>query len=554
MSNEPVVPNTAAVGTSPEPAPIEQRLEYGEPLTPDQVFAIPQFEGFSRGKLEKNPGTIVRRVFEPGELLCREGEFGSTAFLIESGTAEVYLQAQMGAVKKQRRGGFFHRLKQVLTRTPEPERGAAPRRFIPIDAPIDLDQDRPIAELGVGDLFGEMACLSFYPRSATVRAKTRVVVIEMLRNILIELQKNAKFRAVLEEKYRARALDQHLAGVPLLQGLSREFVDQLRPKVKLLRFDPGQPIFKEGDAADGFFLVRIGFVKVAKQWPGGEMILSYLPRGSCFGEMALLSNAPRTASCSALDHVEVVKVESSDFEAMVAQFPEVRARLETLAAERAAQNATLAQRGVSVDLEQFLSQGLMQAQNLLLLDLDRCTRCDECVHGCANAHGGVTRLIRDGLRFDNYLVATTCRTCRDPLCMVGCPVGSIRRKESLEIVIEDWCIGCSLCAKQCPYGNISMVDLASGNNAAASGAPAHASASATAQPSGVTSSRAVAKPKSKATTCDLCMDHGEPACVASCPHDAAHRVDPLKFFEERLFTLQKSGSPSIAPPPSPGPR
>ena len=79
-----------------------------------------------------------------------------------------------------------------------------------------------------------------------------------------------------------------------------------------------------------------------------------------------------------------------------------------------------------------------------------------CVNACADAHDGVTRLIRDGLRFDQYLVATSCRQCRDPLCMVGCPVGSIRRRNSLEVIIEDWCIGCGLCAQNCPYGNINL--------------------------------------------------------------------------------------------------
>ncbi len=348
--------------------------------------------------------------------------------------------------------------------------------------------------------------------------------------------------------------------MPLLAGLSREFIDHLRPRIKLLRFDPGQVIFREGDAPDGFYLVRIGFVKVAKRWPGGEMVLAYLPRGSCFGEMALLSSAPRTASCTALDHVEVVKIDSADFSAMLGSFPDVRTRLEALARERERQNAALQSRGASVDLEQFLAQGLMEAQNLLLLDLDRCTRCDECVHGCANAHGGVTRLIRDGLRFDHYLVATSCRTCRDPLCMVGCPVGAIRRKESLEIVIEDWCIGCSLCAKQCPYGNISMVELSSrsGDGTALESAPSSGAPGSPSAPA----ARVAAKPKTKATTCDLCMDHGEPACVASCPHDAAHRVDPLAFFEQRLFPLQKHGTLPVAapttraPPSSPagGPR
>jgi CRP-like cAMP-binding protein/Fe-S-cluster-containing hydrogenase component 2 len=523
MSPEPTTPAPTSPAAAPpaEPAPLEQRLEVGEPLPPEEILALPLFEGFSRTKLEKNPGTIVRRRFKAGEIVCREGDFGSTAFLLVEGTAEVFLRSRLGHVKNEGGArGWFRKLKSVLSREKDVARKDSTRRFIPIDAPVDLDVEKPTALLHEGELFGEMACLSFYPRSATVRAQSDCVVVEMLRNILAELQRNPKARAILDEKYRTRALDQHLASVPLLEGLSKEFVDRLRPKVKLLRFDPGATIFKQGDAPDGFYLVRIGFVKVSRGYAGGDVVLSYLPRGSCFGEMALLSNEPRSATCSALDHVEVVKIESDDFAAMLADFPTIRTRLEELSAQRRRQNETIGRRGVSADLESFLSQGLMGAQNLLLLDLEKCTRCDECVRGCASAHGGVTRLIRDGLRFDQFLVATSCRACRDPLCMVGCPVGSIRRKESLEIVIEDWCIGCNLCAKQCPYGNINMVELAESGAGDAAAEPERK-----------------AKPKLKATTCDLCMDHGEPACVASCPHDAAHRVDPVTFFGERLFPL-----------------
>ena len=98
----------------------------------------------------------------------------------------------------------------------------------------------------------------------------------------------------------------------------------------------------------------------------------------------------------------------------------------------------------------------MNAQSLLVLDLEKCTRCDECTKACADTHEGVTRLIREGLRFDKFLVASSCRSCLDPYCMVGCPVGSIRRRETREIIIEDWCIGCGKCAENCPYGNINM--------------------------------------------------------------------------------------------------
>lgn len=168
----------------------------------------------------------------------------------------------------------------------------------------------------------------------------------------------------------------------------------------------------------------------------------------------------RTATCSAMDLVQLVRIKADDFAEMMAQFPEVEQRITEVARARRKMDGQILNRVNTVSLNDFLKQELMQAQNLLLLDLDKCTRCDDCVRGCVATHeDGATRLIREGLRFDKYLVPTSCRACVDPLCMTRCPVGSIRRKESLDIVIEDWCIGCSACAEECPYGNLNIIDL-----------------------------------------------------------------------------------------------
>ena len=104
------------------------------------------------------------------------------------------------------------------------------------------------------------------------------------------------------------------------------------------------------------------------------------------------------------------------------------------------------------------------------------------------------------MRFDKWLIASSCRSCTDPYCLVGCPVDAIHRNgERLEIQIEQHCIGCGLCANNCPYGNINM------HEQVGSAVISHV-----------------------ATTCDLCHKivgpHEDVSCVFACPHNAAFRM------------------------------
>ncbi len=506
-------------------AVVKSHLEGGT-IDPDFLLGLPVFENVSGTFLKLNQNAIVDRRFRAGEIICREGEFGATAFYIVDGTVEVYLASPIAHVKTEGGSrGFLSKLKSLLSSREDDERKEeSTRPYIPIDASVDLPYQDPIAELGPGELFGEMTCMSYYPRSATVRAKTDCTMLEMLRNVLDIMQRNKTFREQLDSTYKKHALDSHLRSVPVLAPLTADFIDHLREHVELLRYQAGQVICTQGEVADSFYLVRLGFVKVSQHRPGGDIVLAYLARGSYFGEMAFLTGTPRMATCTALDHVEVVRIPGDIFQVMLDRFPEIRRKLEAEAAEHVEQNRQRAVPVADVSMDQFLNQGLMEAQSLLLLDLDRCTRCDQCVRACADAHDGVSRLIREGLRFDRYLVATSCRQCRDPLCMVGCPVGSIRRRNSLEVIIEDWCIGCGQCANNCPYGNINMH-------------PFPVELEDLSYPG-----RTIASVKVKATSCDLCLEHAEPSCVYACPHDAAHRVNPLQFFGG-LLQKQKLSKP-----------
>ncbi|HTD65722.1 MAG TPA: cyclic nucleotide-binding domain-containing protein, partial [Candidatus Limnocylindria bacterium] len=418
---------------------------------------------------------------------------------------------------------------------------------------VDLSVNSPLAQLTAGELFGEMTCRTFQPRSATVQASEECVMVEFLRVILDMLMgsrevdavtkastkvkvgtfKGTTFKVELDKKYRERSLNNHLRSVPLFASVDETFLALLNQKVELVTFGKSQVICKQGDPADAFYLIRSGMVKVANAMPGGDMVRTYLGRGDYFGEIGLLFNQPRGATCTALDTVSLVKIGREDFDQMLTNFPKVKAMLTEVAEARIKSSQKKAlPRGLNLD--EFLNQGLFEAQNLLVIDLDRCTRCDLCVRACAEAHDGVTRLLRDGLRYDKYLVATTCRTCRDPLCMTQCPVGSIRRKDNLEIIIEDWCIGCSKCAELCPFGNINMHPVEFMEEVKL----------AQAAPVAGETPKPVAAPKKsfKAATCDLCTDLSMPSCVYACPHDAAKRVDPTEYFT-RQFISGSRGEP-----------
>jgi len=278
---------------------------------------------------------------------------------------------------------------------------------------------------------------------------------------------------------------------------------------------------------------------------GPRRTLSYLGLGDYFGEIGVIANEPRSATVYAYDHpdgganqrvpdsrtgavpsrVELVKISKSAFQDLVAASPKLKAKVEAVIAQRkqrsVEQTKTDAWLFFSTQSPEFEQLGLIQGQKLMLIDLNRCTRCNQCVEACVAAHDdGRTRLFLDGPRFENYLVPISCRSCLDPVCMIGCPVGAIHRGDKGEIVIENWCIGCGMCADQCPYGSIQMNPLTK---------PVELSAQAREALGTESEIKSITE---QAVVCDLCssLPSQSPSCVYACPHDAAMRVHAQDFF------------------------
>jgi CRP/FNR family cyclic AMP-dependent transcriptional regulator len=115
--------------------------------------------------------------------------------------------------------------------------------------------------------------------------------------------------------------------IPLFQGLPQDSVDQLQKKGVQRTYPRGAVIINEGDAATSVFIVLSGRLKVYLGDAGGkEFVLETLSEGDLFGELALLDNAPRSASVMAIEPCKLLALSASDFKSLASN-PELAARL-----------------------------------------------------------------------------------------------------------------------------------------------------------------------------------------------------------------------------------
>jgi ABC-type bacteriocin/lantibiotic exporter with double-glycine peptidase domain len=124
-----------------------------------------------------------------------------------------------------------------------------------------------------------------------------------------------------------RALLAQLPVVALLpEELGRLVVESFSP----LGFSFGETIVQQGDAPDGFYVVRSGLARVVSERDdGSEVALATLKPGDWFGETALLDGTVRAATVRASSDVEVLRLEAGVFAALVSLHPEVKEALAT---------------------------------------------------------------------------------------------------------------------------------------------------------------------------------------------------------------------------------
>jgi predicted acylesterase/phospholipase RssA/CRP-like cAMP-binding protein len=119
-----------------------------------------------------------------------------------------------------------------------------------------------------------------------------------------------------------------LASTELLGALDDRTVDALLGEVEWVQIAGGATLFRQGDTADALYIVVTGrLVAVFEEADGSEQLVREIGRGENVGELAMLTEEPRSATVRAVRDSELARIDRACFEALVARHPPVMTRL-----------------------------------------------------------------------------------------------------------------------------------------------------------------------------------------------------------------------------------
>ncbi|MCC7012477.1 MAG: cyclic nucleotide-binding domain-containing protein [Planctomycetes bacterium] len=422
-----------------------------------------------------------------------------------------------------------------------------------------------LESLGPHEWFGEVSALSNQPSLATLKADVPCTLLTIDGSTFRVLYKdvtNAKFRERIDKHYRERALIAHMRTIPLFRALSDSDLARIRPHVHFETFAKGKVIAEQDAPVSRVYMVRSGAVGCTRRLRDGKQkIVGYHMNNSSFGERALekeLATWPGTYT--ALAPTDVLSIEKDAFgltfgSGSAALNALQQAALELLradqgqaAAVRGVEDAELSRIAGDDRIEQMVRRQSVKGGEALVIDLQRCVRCNMCVETCVAVHEDrVPRLSKKGSRVSAELnLATSCYNCEIPECMMACGYGAIRRDvEGVIRFVYDNCVGCASCVSACPYGVIrytpppgaapvvpkeSFLEQIPWVGQFFRKAAGAAASEAESKSAPVLSARGE-KVNGKSIKCDLCAGLPFEGCVYNCPTAAISRQNPAALFE-----------------------
>jgi HlyB family type I secretion system ABC transporter len=225
-------------------------------------------------------GMFRKERFEFGDLIVREGDPADAFYFLASGRARVIKTTEKG-------------------------------------------EELVLASLRPGSEFGDAALLDGGVRTASVRCSTSVEVLKLGRDDFLEmLGRHPELRNYLEMNARFRALQDFLYEFSNFGRLSAPALRELIENMSPVSFSKGQMILREGDAAGPMYIVQAGRVRIFTTKAGRVKNLAFCREGNFFGELSLLTGAPRAASAEASADSQLFALRPETVHDMRRRFPD----------------------------------------------------------------------------------------------------------------------------------------------------------------------------------------------------------------------------------------
>ncbi len=167
---------------------------------------------------------------------------------------------------------------------------------------------------------------------------------------------------------KAAEIVELLGRVPVFSTLEQDDLERIAQLAVPRSFEPGQIVFREGDASDTCYVVRSGRARAIREHADGRTItLATFGPGDIFGELAMFEDELRSATVEAVQHTSVVAVLGPDMRRLMGEHPEISMRLVVALGRRlretndrlAKQSFQTVQSRVAVVLSELVAQAVV---------------------------------------------------------------------------------------------------------------------------------------------------------------------------------------------------
>ena len=231
------------------------------------------FSGLGQADILLISSHLQTENFRKGAEIVKQGDVGSKLYIIKSGKVEVSVSGDVDGM------------------------------------------ERIVARLGEGDYFGEVALVGDVLRTATCRATTSLEIWALSKRDFNQFVRT--YLDLPEKLDSAVGIMTMLKRMPLFREFKYGQINMISSMLKSKVVPPQTVIIEQGAPGDAFYIIRSGEVVVTARSETGERTVGRLGEAEYFGEIALVSNQPRTATVTSISETELLMLEKTDFDEVV---------------------------------------------------------------------------------------------------------------------------------------------------------------------------------------------------------------------------------------------